>query len=112
MLNDEHSDPLPDWWARNRRLREERGLPPYEPPRFRDGVYTYEVVPDLEEEFNCSILFAGANPRYPDDWTVEVDGRALFEIGRHRDNSGNTVYELKSGAFERTLREAIADTEE
>ncbi|MFC7157647.1 hypothetical protein ACFQPA_19655 [Halomarina halobia] len=107
--NVDRPDPLPGWWTRNQRLRKDRGLPPYQPPCFADGTHTHEIVPELEEEFNCSILFAGTNTSYPDDWMVEVDGRPLFRIGRHRDDSGNTVYELSAEEFETSFRSAVCD---
>ena len=56
MIDDvDRPDSLPRWWARNERLREERGLPPYRPPRFEDGIYTHEVVPELEAELGCDL---------------------------------------------------------
>lgn len=111
MMTDDvdRPDSLPDWWARNQRLREDRGLPPYRPPRFENGIYTHEVVHKLEEEFACSILFAGTNTNYPDDWVVEMNGCPLFKVGRHRDDSGNTVYELSAEEFETAFRSAVRD---
>lgn len=89
----------PRWWRDNEALRAEMGLSEYRPPRFADGVYTYEVVDPLEEAHDCRIQFIGVDTRYPDDWEVRIDGTPAFEIGRHRDESGNTVYEMTAEAF-------------
>lgn len=93
------SDGLPDWWRENRCLREEMGLPPYRPPRFEDDTYTHEVVPELEDQYDCRILFVGVDTHYPDDWSVEVDGEILMDVPRRRDENGNTVYELSAAQF-------------
>lgn len=106
---DDAADDLPAWWRRNRRLKAELGLPEYEPPRFADGTYTHEVVPRLEAEFDCTVLFIGIDVRHLDDWEVRIDGETAFEIGRHRARDGNTVYELSAAEFERAVREAMAD---
>lgn len=102
-------DQLPEWWVKNRALRDESDLPPYQPPRFQDGVYTFEVIPALEDEYDCSILLAGFNTRYPEDWRVEVDGEPLMEIGRRRDENGNTVYELSSSEFRKKFEKHWED---
>lgn len=105
----DESDDRPEWWAENERIREEMGLPPYRPPRFEDGTYTHEVVPRLKDAHECSIRFASVNARYPEDWSVEVAGRPLMRIGRHRDENGNTVYELTASEFEDKFEKAIRD---
>lgn len=87
-------------------------LPEYEPPRFRDGTYTHEVVEPLEAANDCRIQFIGVNTHYPDDWEVRVDGEPVFGIGRHRDEHGNTVYEMSAGAFKERLRSAVTDGEQ
>lgn len=96
----------PDWWRRNERLRTEMDLPPYEPSRFQDGTYTHEVVEPLEERHGCTIRFVGFEG-YPDDWEVRADGETLFTVGRHRDDSGNTVYETSAAEFERRVESAL-----
>lgn len=73
----------PAWWSTNEQLRNEMELPPYDPPRFRNGVYTHEVVPSLKDEYNCTVQFAVINPEYPEDWYVRADGEAVMSIGRH-----------------------------
>jgi len=104
----ERPDDPPEWWTENEWIREEMGLPPYRPPRFEDGTYTHEIVPQLETEYRCSIRFASVNARYPEDWSVEVDGRTVMRIGRHRDENGNMVYELTASEFETRFERAMS----
>jgi hypothetical protein len=85
------------------------GLAEYVPPRFEDDVYTHEVVPDLETDYGVEIRFVGVNASYGDDWEVRVDGESALSIGRHRDESGNTVYEMESDEFVARLSAALAD---
>ena len=108
-VDSDGSEDRPDWWAENARRREEMDLPPYRPPRFEDGTYTHEIVPKLEDEHDCSIRFASVNPSYPEDWSVEVDGRPVVSIGRHRDEAGNTVYELSAAEFEERIEAALGE---
>lgn len=99
----------PDWWRENESLREEMSLPPYRPSIFTDGTYTHTVVADLEAEFGCTIRFVAVNPEYPDDWEVRINDRSVFEIGRYRDENGNTVYEMTAKEFRNTLRERLRE---
>ena len=89
----------PDWWRDNETLREQMDLPPYQPPRFVDGVFLHTVVEKLEQSHNIDILLLGRDTRYGDDWVVSVDGSDVTSVGRHRDNNSNTVYELESEEF-------------
>lgn len=89
----------PDWWEENKKLRKQLDLPFYEPPRFSDGKYTHELLSELEDIYRCEIQLMGIDTRYPDDWTVRVDGEEMFDLPRHRDDNGNTVYELSSQEF-------------
>lgn len=98
MTNGEQS-----WWEHNRKTKRQLDLPEYEPPRFNDGVYTHAIVDRLEDRFGCTIRFIGYNTTYPDDWSVEVDGVPVMQIGRYRDENGNTIYELNSDEFENRL---------
>jgi len=84
------------------------GLAEYRPPRFADGVYTHEVVDTLEEAHECRIQFIGVDPRYPDDWEVRINGNSAFGIGRHRDENGNTVYEMTAEAFREAVDERLS----
>lgn len=99
----------PEWWAANEAVKAEFDLPPYEPPRFADGTHTHEVLPGLEAEFDCEIRFLAVDPRYPEDWEVRVDGDPLFEVGRRRDDQGNTVYQLDADAFTARLRAELGE---
>lgn len=106
---DDPEDDRPEWWRENERLRAEMDLPEYEPPRFADGTYTHEVTDPLEETYDCRIQFIGMNTHYPEDWDVRVDGEPAFGIGRHRDEHGNTVYELAAARFTEKLTTALDD---
>ena len=103
------ADDRPDWWRENERLRAEMDLPEYRPPRFADGVYTHQVTEPLANEHGCRIQFVGMNTRYPEVWAVRIDGEPAFGIGRHRDEKGNTVYELSAEEFREAVGEAIAE---
>jgi hypothetical protein len=106
--NDEPSD-RPDWWRENERIREERGLPPYDPPRFADGTYVHEVLDRLETDRGVDLRLMGVNTRYPEDWEVRVDGEPAFDIERTRDENGNTVYGLDADAFVRRVDEHLRE---
>lgn len=99
----ENGSERPDWWRNNEDLRQEMDLPPYHPPRFVGGVHTHEVVSPLEDKYDCTIQFVGLNTRYEDDWQIEIDGERLRSIGRHRDENGNTVYEMTAEAFRKAV---------
>ena len=86
----------PEWWTKNRELREELGLPEYEPSRLLDGAYVHEVVDELEAEYGCEIEFVSLNPSYPSRWEVLVDGEAVTTLTRERDERGNNVYQLSA----------------
>lgn len=105
-------DDRPSWWLDNERLKEdEMELPEYEPPRFKDDVYTYQVIPELQEAYGCEIRLAGKNTSYLDDWQVRVDHQPVMPIGRRRDDNGNTVYTVTSDAFMAELS-SILDSRE
>lgn len=112
-MTDDSTNATPGWWSRNATLRDELGIPGYEPPRFEDDTYAYVVVSDLESRLGCDIRFrSDVNPAYPDDWRVAIDGDDVIRVGRHRDENGNTVYELTADAFrERIVRAAREDLE-
>lgn len=102
-------DSRPSWWIENERLREELSLPSYEPSRFTDGTYTFRVIDALEAEYDCTIRFLGVDPEYPEDWEVRADNARLFTIGRHRDELGNTVFEMTADAFETAVKSALCE---
>jgi hypothetical protein len=106
MDEGENEGEKPPWWRRNEALREEMDLPAYEPSRFRDGVYTHEIVPKLEADHDATIRFVGFGDR-SGDWEVRADGEALFSVGRRRDENANTVYEIDAGTFERRVEAGL-----
>lgn len=97
----------PEWWERNQELKQSMDLPEYDPPRFEDGTYLHRVIDELETEYGYSIQIVGINPRYPDNWEVKIDEELIFEVGRHRDDDGNTVYELTADQFCRRFHSAM-----
>lgn len=102
MTEDTNPDPTeerPEWWVENEALREFLGLPEYTPPRFSDGVYTHDVIPALEERYGCDIRPLGVNTNYLEEWELRIDNEPAFMITRHRDENGNTVYEITSEEF-------------
>ncbi|WP_246989714.1 hypothetical protein [Halorientalis marina] len=104
------NDRKPSWWLENKRLKEgEMELPEYEPPRFKNGVYTHLVVTELQEEYGYMIRFAGKNTRYLDDWQVRVDHQPVMSIGRRRDNNGNTIYTMTSDSFRKKMSSILED---
>ncbi|RBI58529.1 hypothetical protein DMJ13_26580 [halophilic archaeon] len=102
-VEDEDDPSQPQWWLENESLREEMDLPPYDPPRFADGTYTHEVVFQLEDQYDCTIQFVGPNTRYEEAWQIRVDGELVADIGRHRDENGNTVFEMTADSFQATV---------
>lgn len=104
------NDRKPSWWLENERLKEgEMELPEYEPSRFKDGVYAHLVTTELQEEYQCTIRFAGKNTSYLDDWRVRVNHQPVMSIGRRRDDNGNTVYTMISDTFREKLSSILED---
>jgi hypothetical protein len=108
-MSEQSRDERPDWWNENKTIREELELPSYDPPRFEDVVYTHEVVPDLEEQHGIKIRFVGMNTNYGDDWEIQIDGDTVLTIGRHRDENGNTVFEMTANAFVTALEDRLSE---
>lgn len=100
----------PDWWEQNEAYRERFELPEYDPPKFDDGVYTHEVVGDLEETYDCEIQFRGVNAGYPDAMDVRVDGETAFSVGRYRTPNGNTRYRMASETFRERVEACCAES--
>lgn len=40
---------------------------------------------------------------------MRVDGETAVPLGRHRDENGNTMYYMDSGAFERRLENTLTE---
>lgn len=104
VYSDIEIENLPEWWQRAILEYEEHELRPYQPPRFSDEILKYKVVNPLEEEHGVTIRFCKLHGSYGDDWTVEIDGEPIGEIGRHRNPNGYTVYEMSSDDFESWIR--------
>tara|TARA_B100000809_G_C14778084_1_gene401959 strand:- start:266 stop:595 length:330 start_codon:yes stop_codon:yes gene_type:complete len=101
------SENLPDWWIENQSIKLGMNLPAYDPPRFEDGTYTHTIVPVLEEELECEILFIGIDVRYLDDWEIRIDDTPVCEIKKYRTQEGNTIYGIDSEKFDVMIREEI-----
>lgn len=102
----------PEWWDGNREIRETLGiggLGPYEPPRFADGTYTYEVVPELEARYGYSIRILSLNPDRDGTWEIRVDGRTVARTERRRNEHGNGVYTIDSKTFVDVVEDAVAE---
>ncbi len=102
------NEDLPDWWVENQFIKSEMDLPVYDPPRFEDGTYTHTIVPVLEEELECKILFIGINVKYLDDWEIRIDDIPVCGIKKYRTQEGNTIYGLDSEKFGVVIREEVA----
>jgi hypothetical protein len=89
----------PDWWNENQRIRDQYSLPEYQPPRFSDGTYVYEVISKLENDYNCEIQFIGIDTKYAEDWEVRIDGEYVMELPRRIDDNGNMIYEIQPDEF-------------
>ena len=99
------SEELPDWWIENQSIKSGMDLPFYDPPRFEDGIYTHTIVPVLEEELECEILFIGIDVRYLDDWEIRMDDIPVCDIKKYRTQEGNTIYGISSERFCVVIRE-------
>jgi hypothetical protein len=105
-------DSRPEWWEENRELRQTLDIGdigPYEPPRFADEVYTYEVVTDLESKYDCSIHILSLNPNQDTDWEIRVDGQKVTSTERYRDEHGNGTYAIDSETFIKAVEDAVAE---
>lgn len=83
------------------------GLPEYEPPKFKDGVYTHTIISELEDEYGIEIRFASLNARYNEEWDVWINQKPVMEIGRRRNDMGNSVYEMSSTEFRNKIKQHI-----
>jgi hypothetical protein len=98
----------PQWWQTNERLRRDLDLPDYQPPQFRDGTFVHSVVFELESSLECTIRIGGNDLNVGDPWPVIVDGIEIGSLPRHRNQSGNTVYECDAD----TLRTMVTSAAE
>lgn len=97
----------PDWWEGNQALRDELGLPRYEPSRLRCGAYLHQVVADLETTHGCEIDLVSHNPSYPSSWCVVVDGTTCVTMERHRDERGNNVYQVSAAELRENVEREL-----
>lgn len=105
-------DERPEWWDGNEEIRETLGIDgvgPYEPPRFADGAYTHEIVPALEDRYDCSIRILSLNPDRDGRWEIRVDGRTVGSTERRRNENGNSIYVIDSGTFVEVVEGALAE---
>lgn len=101
---------LPDWWREAIIEFREHGLPPYQPPRFKDGALKHEVVEELEQKHDVEIDFIGIDTVHNEDWTVRVDGNPIGEIVHTRSSDRASLYGLSSDEFVEWVEEHIDDT--
>lgn len=97
----------PEWWTANEELKDEMGLPSYEPPRFRDDVYTHIVVTYFSEFHDCMIRFIRLDVTSYDSWEVQVDRTPVMNIDWFRDSDGNTIFEIGSDEFRSQIKQHI-----
>jgi hypothetical protein len=102
----------PEWWDANQKIREQYSLPEYNAPRFEDGTYTHEVVPELQETHGIEIRFIGLDTIYPEDWQIRIDGDRVSDIARRRDKQGNTIYEMTAARFRDIIEEAVEERQD
>lgn len=107
-MDDRSTNSKPDWWLENENLRRDMDLAEYEPPRFESGEYVHNIVAELESEYGCEIQFRSSiNPDYPNDWVVQLDQTTVVNVSRHRNEDGNTVYELTAAAFRDLVKSSV-----
>lgn len=98
---------LPDWWQKAIEEFREYNLDPYQPPVFKDGIYKYEIVNELEEELEADIDFIGREVPESDNWIVRIDNHPIGTIGHHRNSGGYSVYEMASQKFRKWVLNQI-----
>lgn len=109
VYEDIDRETLPDWWQQAAAEHETYGLRPYRPPRFEDGTIVPSLIEDLESTYEIDIKLLGVNALYGDAWSVYIDGEAAFEIDRHRDPDGYTVFEESSQKFTQLIEETVTE---
>ncbi|WP_049986449.1 hypothetical protein [Halobellus rufus] len=102
------SSDRPEWWDQNSELREELGLPEYEPSRFTDGTYVHEVVEEIESEYGMSVDLVSEDPSYPSQWVIRLGGTACVSVVRRRDDRGNNVYQISADEVRRQIDAEMA----
>jgi hypothetical protein len=90
---------LPEWWYTAAMEYNRFELRPYRPPKFVDQSIVQPVIKKLQAKNNIHISLMCKNPVPGKDWEVIVDNELCCNIGRHRDPSGYTIYELTEEEF-------------
>jgi hypothetical protein len=100
VYDDSNRSELPEWWHSAIAEFRAHDLPPYQPPRFADGVLIHEVIENLEDRHNRRISLLGMDTRYGDDWAVRIGEKTVGEIKHGRAAEGYVVFGLESDEFE------------
>lgn len=100
---------LPEWWRSAIGEFREHDLPPYQPPRFSDGVLIHEVIDKLREKHDQRIVLIGMDTRYGDDWTVRIGEETIGEIRHGRASEGYVVFGMESEEFEEWIDSEMQD---
>ncbi|MFA1611779.1 hypothetical protein [Halobellus rubicundus] len=98
----------PEWWERNAELREELGLPEYEPSRFADGTYVHEVIEELESEYGTEVELVSEDPSYPSRWVIRIGGTDCVSAVRRRDDHGNNVFQISADEVRKRIDAEMA----
>lgn len=101
------SSDRPSWWEKNAELRDDMGLPEYEPSRLSDGTYIHEFVDEIEAEYGQKVQLVSENPSYPSSWIFRLGGSDCAEVSRRRNESGNNVYQITATELHRRIAETI-----
>lgn len=99
-------DEQPEGWVEQARFRERYGLPPFRPPRFRDGTLLSDNIAALESELGVDIDLVARDVRH-DGWVVEIDGHQAFRFDHYRDDAANTIVEMTTDEFVGAVWSAI-----
>lgn len=101
---------FPEWWRENVCEFREHRMRPYRPPEFADGVLVPELVDQVETDLDVELRISkhiGADAE--ESWKVLVDGEAVTEIDRIRNEEGRSVYSVTGETFEQLIRDSVDD---
>jgi hypothetical protein len=102
------SSERPDWWQKNAELRDELGLPEYEPSRLLDGTYVHEVLAAVESEYGVTVELVSEEPSHPSTWAFVIDGVECASAIRRRDERGNNVYQITAEELRQQIDSELA----
>lgn len=97
---------FPPGWVEQARFRDRYDLPPFRPPRFRDGTLVQAVVSALEAKHDVKVTFVERD--IGTEWSVEIDRAHVFTVERQRDAATNVVVPMSPGAFRAAVEAAIS----